>query len=110
MVRKLGGELLQAFSQYKLLRKSHCNMHILCSEFVPKNGPKVGGGNFYRLFHSINCLENPIVICIKKVVNLLQKKWSESRGGGKRLQVKKKSSLVLSHIYFLVRFLSFCVL
>ena len=33
-----------------------------------KSGPKVGGGNFYRLFRNIKCLENLIVICIKKVV------------------------------------------
>ena len=57
-------------------------MHTLCSKFASKKVVrKSGGGNFYRLSHYINCLENPIVICILYVVNLLQKKWYESRGG-----------------------------
>ena len=45
--------------------KARSDVHYVVN-LLQKSGPKVGGGNFYKLFHSINYLENLIVICIKK--------------------------------------------
>ena len=47
---KVGGGFLWAFSQYKLLRISHCNMHTLCSKFAPKKWSESRGGTFISLF------------------------------------------------------------